>query len=145
VLFLRGEPWLWLWLCLNSREPLTCANGCALRNILYPHSDSSRLLCPHVAILKTFRAVSRLSQAYKSTLSPITHSVRPSYHTAIRATHFTQVRMASTGLEDSLKDLSLVKESYPQAKDAGSDPVKLSSAIFPSAEVGEPATLFTTE
>ena len=43
--------------------------------------------------------------------------------------------MASTGLEDNLKNLSLIQESYPQAKEAGTDPAKLSSAIFPSIEV----------
>ncbi|KAK5121463.1 hypothetical protein LTR85_005296 [Meristemomyces frigidus] len=38
------------------------------------------------------------------------------------------------GLEKDLRELSLVKESYPQAKDAESDPAKLSSAIFSSTE-----------
>ncbi|KAK3669547.1 G4 quadruplex nucleic acid binding protein [Recurvomyces mirabilis] len=42
--------------------------------------------------------------------------------------------MASTGLENGLKDLSLIKDSYPQAIEAGSDPSKLSTAIFPAAE-----------
>ncbi|KAK5107626.1 hypothetical protein LTR62_000961 [Meristemomyces frigidus] len=42
--------------------------------------------------------------------------------------------MAANGLEHDLKNLSLVQESYPQAQDADSDPAKLSSAIFPSAE-----------
>ncbi|KAK4574901.1 G4 quadruplex nucleic acid binding protein [Recurvomyces mirabilis] len=42
--------------------------------------------------------------------------------------------MASTGLENGLKDLNLIKGSYPQAVEAGSDPSKLSSAIFPSVE-----------
>lgn len=43
--------------------------------------------------------------------------------------------MATTGLENDLKNLSLIKNSYPQAKDADSDPAKLSSAIFSSVEV----------
>jgi len=43
--------------------------------------------------------------------------------------------MASTGLEHDLKNLSLIRESYPQAKDADNDPAKLSSTIFPSVEV----------
>ncbi|KAK4544969.1 hypothetical protein LTR36_003874 [Oleoguttula mirabilis] len=38
------------------------------------------------------------------------------------------------GLEKDLRELSLVQESYPQAKDADSDPAKLSSAIFSSVE-----------
>jgi hypothetical protein len=50
-------------------------------------------------------------------------------------------RMATTaGLEQDLKKLSLVENSYPQAKDADNDPVKLSSAIFPKVEVSGHAT-----
>ncbi|KAI7530963.1 hypothetical protein KC331_g14392, partial [Hortaea werneckii] len=41
---------------------------------------------------------------------------------------------ATTGLENDLKDLSIVKDSYPQAKDADSDPSKLSAAVFSSVE-----------
>ncbi|KAI6950456.1 hypothetical protein KC348_g649, partial [Hortaea werneckii] len=37
---------------------------------------------------------------------------------------------ATTGLENDLKDLTIVKESYPQVKDADSDPSKLSAAVF---------------
>lgn len=43
---------------------------------------------------------------------------------------------ATTGLENDLRDLSIVKESYPQAKDADSDPAKLSAAVFANVEVG---------
>jgi len=44
--------------------------------------------------------------------------------------------MATSDVEKDLRALSLVKGSYPQAKDAESDPAKLSSAIFSSVEVG---------
>nr|POE66670.1 trna-aminoacylation cofactor arc1 [Quercus suber] len=43
-------------------------------------------------------------------------------------------RMASTGLESGLKNLSIIQSSYPQAKDAEEDPVKLSRAIFSTVE-----------
>jgi hypothetical protein len=36
-------------------------------------------------------------------------------------------------LDDPVK--SLISKSYPQAKDTDNDPVKMSSAIFESAEV----------
>lgn len=39
----------------------------------------------------------------------------------------------ATQLDDKVK--SLLDKSYPQAKDAGEDPAKLSSAIFSSVEV----------
>ncbi|TKA76637.1 hypothetical protein B0A55_04932 [Friedmanniomyces simplex] len=42
--------------------------------------------------------------------------------------------MASTGLDHDLSKLSLIQDSYPQAKDAESDPAKLSSTIFPAVE-----------
>ncbi|WPH04494.1 trna-aminoacylation cofactor arc1 [Acrodontium crateriforme] len=42
--------------------------------------------------------------------------------------------MASTGLENGLKSLKLIQDSYPKARDAEEDPVKLSSAIFSPIE-----------
>ncbi|KAK4949013.1 G4 quadruplex nucleic acid binding protein [Elasticomyces elasticus] len=43
--------------------------------------------------------------------------------------------MASSGLEQDLSKLSLLKDSYPQAVESNeSDPAKLSSTIFPAAE-----------
>ncbi|KAK3072846.1 G4 quadruplex nucleic acid binding protein [Teratosphaeriaceae sp. CCFEE 6253] len=52
--------------------------------------------------------------------------------------------MASTGLEHDLKNLSLIQQSYPQAKDADGDASKLSSAIFPSVEVRPRASLYSS-
>lgn len=48
--------------------------------------------------------------------------------------------MSSTGLDE--KVTALIEKSYPQAKDAGSDPVKLSQAVYPSAEVSTRANPF---
>lgn len=64
---------------------------------------------------------------------------RPSQRTILRP-HLPQAptvsaRMASTGLETDLRNLSLVQSSYPQAKEADSDPIKLSSSIFSNVEV----------
>ncbi|RMX73952.1 hypothetical protein D0869_13093, partial [Hortaea werneckii] len=51
-----------------------------------------------------------------------------------RAASFQSNMAATTGLENDLKDLSIVKDSYPQAKDADSDPSKLSAAVFSNVE-----------
>ncbi len=46
--------------------------------------------------------------------------------------------MASIHVDDKVKDL--INKSYPQAKDAGDDPHKLSTTAFPHVEVRQRKT-----
>ena len=101
-----------------------------LQDSLYSHATAN---------LKTLRVATKLSRARLALQSNIVNTAPPLRRTQIRVyspATCIGVRMASTGLEDSLKNLSLIQSSYPQAKDTGDDPAKLSSAIFPSVEVG---------
>merc|ERR1712072_574025 len=73
-----------------------------------------------------------------TTQLPCKVSRRPVVQLRSSGTHLGYKRSASsqsnmaatTGLENDLKDLSIVKDSYPQARDADSDPSKLSAAVF---------------
>merc|ERR1711939_876417 len=77
-----------------------------------------------------------------TTQLPCKVSRRPVVQLRSSGTHLGYKRSASsqssmaatTGLENDLKDLTIVKESYPQAKDADSDPSKLSAAVFSNVE-----------
>lgn len=77
-------------------------------------------------------------------IRPLTVLLRPQQtalelHRSRIQTNASIRNMSSIGLDDKVK--SLVEKSYPQAKDADSDPVKLSQALFPSAEVSTRALL----
>nr|POE71879.1 trna-aminoacylation cofactor arc1 [Quercus suber] len=73
--------------------------------------------------LKTLRPLRSLSRA--NTVRRVTCFRLPHY-----APFRIITRMASTGLEGGLKNLSIIQSSYPQASDAEDDPTKLSQAIF---------------
>lgn len=117
VLWREPLQW-WMWLAARRGNVRTTQHFPPHMN----HSAALRTLTRGIARNKTTPARARLDLNLGTYQNPT--PIRP--WTACRT-------MASIHIDDKVK--SLIEKSYPQAKDAGEDAQKLSSAAFPSVEV----------
>lgn len=116
----RGNSWL------SRRKKMTAWFRFSIQSYLWTTVKLKGVRAYRVLLRPTFRSTSsKPIRPHIAPKQPLEFHRRPSL-----------IRMASTGVEADLKKLSLIENSYPQAKDADSNPAKLSSAIFPSVEVG---------
>lgn len=84
-------------------------------------------------LARAVRSAHQRKYAYPYGLYLYSHKPIRTFQTTTRIAN-----MAATPLDDQVK--SLITKSYPQAQGADSEPVKLSSAIFPTIEVRHPVS-----